>query len=274
MAKTSLREVLEAIAAKRPGNTNDGDGAPKVAKQARPFEKSVDDAPPLEASPHALKARYTRRLTELTAQVKALGSPTELLAKLRGAAGALKDDDLSRVTELLKEIDSALSNTGTKTQPAVEDANVAPVEPMPTPQALADVVKPRLKLRALESAYDLAVGNLEVACRAMLRTEAFETDPMAEDAGVQAAIDAIGERVPEVASVSALVQNALAKLAKAAAADQAKAVAPALSALASYRRAIDDEPLLREMQAGAAGTYRIYSALSEALDELVASLSS
>lgn len=273
MAKTSLREVLEAIAAKARRNTKEGDGETTGDKPAPPSGKAASDAPPTQESATALKARYTKRLTELTAQVKALSAPTDLLAKLRGAASALKDGDLVRVAESLKEIESGLSDTDTQTRPKLDDVELAPADPLHTPQALADVVKPRLKLRALESAYELAVGNLEVACRAMLRTEAFETDPMSEDAAVQAAIDAIGERVPDVASVSAQVQVALAKLAKAAAADQAKTVAPALAALATYRQAIDGEPLLREMQTCEAGNFRIHSALSEALDELVESLS-
>lgn len=257
MAKTSLREVLEAIRSKPTG----------IAKERA---AALADAP----STDELKTRYTKRLTELTAQVRAQGSPAELLGELRTGATALKEGDLARVAELLQQIEIGLSKTAKQAAPATDDADAPAAEPLPTPQAMADIVKPRLKLRALESAYELAVGNLEVACRAMLRTEAFETDPMAEDSEVQAAIDAIGERVPAFASVSAVVQDTLAKLAKAAAADQAKAVAPALSALATYRKAIDGEPLLREMESSDAGDYPIHSALSTALDELVASLNS
>ena len=253
MAKTSLREVLEAIAFMARGIGNE-----KHAGASQGGE---------------LKARYTKRLTELTAQVKALGSPAGLLGDLRAGAGALKDGDLERVAGLLKQIEAGLSNTGKQAAPVVDDVDDLPAKPLPTPQAMADIVKPRLKLLAVESAYELAVGNLEVACRAMLRTAAFETDPMAEDNQVQAAIDAVGERVPAFASVSAVVQDTLARLARAAAADQAEAVAPALSALATYRRAIDGEPLLREMETSDAGNYPIHSALSAAVDELVDSLS-
>ncbi|WP_149535788.1 hypothetical protein [Siccirubricoccus phaeus] len=228
----------------------------------------IDPAP---QSTGPSKAELTARLMAVRDGMALIGAAETLGGDLRLAAAAVKDGN-PEAAAMLGALEDRLAAL-TQEKRAAEAAATIKAGAASKTTGVVAFAKLRLKLKAAESAYDLAGGNLEAACTAMLATPDFIDDPKASAPETLAAVARVREQVPPIAEAAAAVGDALDGMANAAAPEaRQKLAASALQAIGDYRKRLDAVPLLREMENSEAGSFAIHTALAGALDDLAAAL--
>jgi hypothetical protein len=127
--------------------------------------------------------------------------------------------------------------------------------------------KARLQLASARSTYATVRQTLEAACEQTRLS--MVGDGIAEHPETITKVKEIGARVPNIEAMSADVENALDAMIGTAdpdARDTARKLA--ITAIGTYRTAVDAEPILTRMQNTPAGTFQIRDALVGALDNL------
>ena len=214
---------------------------------------SGKSAPDQSTAPLDAKA-LSARLVRLRDDAVAAGTLDLVASDLRLVVSAIKSDaaEAADMIAALEQQVAALSGT--------DASQIA---------AVGARTGLKLKVKAVEGAREWAAATLEIACRSMLRTAAFEDDPDADSAELDAIIGAIGDRVPDFTPYGGTIAAALAELERAGANGARKQpLDRAKKAITAYRAAVDAEPLLREMEDSDAGSFGIHSAIVAALDDL------
>jgi hypothetical protein len=209
------------------------------------------------AAPHAPSVQdLTTRLAKLAAQVKAAGTPPDMLDDLRAAGAALKGNDVGLAAGLLDEIEDRLASP----KPA------ATAEEPPTPGPAANdrvVAEIRFRLAAAHDAREQARDNMYAACDSVLADPEAEEDPQFDEVQEDAAD--IGELMPTLPSD---IDKAVGDMAARDPAKRDAARKRALTAVAKYRQEFDGVPALKILQDMGPGSFPVYDLVRKAIDDL------
>lgn len=223
-----------------------------------------------QTAPAPSKKDLTTRLAKLRDAMVEKGALQDFGAELRSVIGAVQGDD-PKAPGLVEALEGKVA--AFRKASAAEEAAATIRGAGLGKLGVVAVAKLKLQLRDLESSFELAGGNLEAACRAMLDTEAFKNDPNAKAPETLAAIARISEVVPPVGPVVTEVLLALDDVANAKTPeDKKKGMDRALAALDGYKAKLDAVPILKTMEKSAAGNFAIHSELTGAMAKLAAGL--
>jgi len=212
------------------------------------------------------------RLQAISVDMKLHGLESQISTAWRTATDAV-ETGAENAPELVDQLEDRVAEASRQKRMAdvLETASKATVNASVSVVAFA---KMRLKLQAARTSYELARANLHTACATLVTTPDFVTDPRSTSPGTLSAIATIADTVPDIASLTNDVDDAIDAMREASDPGvRQKSRDTALKALATYRSEIEAVPLLARMQNTAGGAYPIRDALVSALGELETALS-
>ncbi|HET6605947.1 MAG TPA: hypothetical protein VFG62_04725 [Rhodopila sp.] len=248
--------------ASQPAGTSPG--APPAAPQDAAPRDTAEPAPENDRNEERVRD-FSARLRIINQDMRTYGLLNALADPLRTAIEATKTGS-PEAEALLNDLERRIAEAAGQqrlgdVQETVRKASVS------ARTGVVALGKARLGLAWARSTYATVRQTLEAACEQTRLS--MVGDGIAEDPETIAAVKAIGARLPDIAAMSADVEDALDTMigtADPGARDTARK--QAIAAIGTYRQAVDAEPILTRMQNTPAGAFEIRDALVAALDQL------
>lgn len=200
-----------------------------------------------------------------------MGVAPQVAEALRDAATALKAND-PKASALLDALEQRVAEIARAQRVSEAEKTIAGSQ-TEGGVGVVEFAKIRLAMQDARSTFEGAFDSLKSSFEALLETEDFVDDPRSSDPATLAAIDTLEQRLPSFPELAEKVDGALDDMMSAADPQVRKKHSDAaLKAIADFRKRIDAEEILTEMESTEAGKFAIHSAMVASLDRMTEAL--